>query len=249
MAAILFFNPKPGTDFAAGDKLYFYTTATTTDLTVYQDSALSTPHAQPVVADADGVFAPIYIDATGDTPRVKLFSSADVEKWDVDPVPISDLTALTASVATNTADIATLEGQMTTAEAEIDALQVESSDYETRITALEGESVSTAFSETVLYDNLSAPTSGSLTLSESYKNFDALLCLTTNGGGSQLTPNFYTKTVLGTGGSFSAVSGRGAVSNAHIGFTVSSNTEFTVSGSSESTRIVRIIGMVFSTLS
>jgi hypothetical protein len=45
----------------AGAKLYFYQTGTETEITTYQDSAAGTPHANPVVADASGIFAPVYL--------------------------------------------------------------------------------------------------------------------------------------------------------------------------------------------
>src|SRR3546814_11697194 len=45
----------------AGAKLYFYQTGSETAITTYQDSAEATPHANPVVADASGIFAPIYV--------------------------------------------------------------------------------------------------------------------------------------------------------------------------------------------
>jgi hypothetical protein len=48
----------------SGALCYFYLAGTTTDLTVYQDSAAATPHAQPVVADSKGMFAPIYVPGT-----------------------------------------------------------------------------------------------------------------------------------------------------------------------------------------
>jgi parallel beta-helix repeat protein len=46
----------------AGAKLYFYKTGTTTNQAIYQDSALTTAHTNPVVADASGYFDPIYLD-------------------------------------------------------------------------------------------------------------------------------------------------------------------------------------------
>jgi hypothetical protein len=48
----------------SGALLYFYLSGTTTDHTVYQEAAGSTPHAQPVVADAAGLFAPIFVPGT-----------------------------------------------------------------------------------------------------------------------------------------------------------------------------------------
>jgi hypothetical protein len=44
-----------------GAKAYFYTNETSTQITVYADTALSTPLSQPVIADSDGVFAPVYV--------------------------------------------------------------------------------------------------------------------------------------------------------------------------------------------
>lgn len=77
----------------AGAKLFFYQTGTTTLITVYQDSALGTPHANPVVADASGIFAPIYVsDATFKTV---LKTSADVTVQTVDPVYMARLAIAT----------------------------------------------------------------------------------------------------------------------------------------------------------
>lgn len=60
----------------SGAKLYFYQVGTTTSITTYQDVELTSPHADPVVADASGRFAPIY---TNVTPfKTKLDTSADV---------------------------------------------------------------------------------------------------------------------------------------------------------------------------
>lgn len=44
----------------SGAQLYIYNTGTTTPQTVYSDSGLTTQHAQPIVADSNGVFAPVY---------------------------------------------------------------------------------------------------------------------------------------------------------------------------------------------
>src|SRR5690554_2021950 len=46
----------------SGAKLHFYDAGTTSEITIYQDSGKVTPHANPVVADASGRFAPIYVD-------------------------------------------------------------------------------------------------------------------------------------------------------------------------------------------
>lgn len=68
----------------AGAKLYFYQTGTTTSITTYQDSAKATPHADPVVASASGLFAPIYVEES--TYKVVLKDSDDVTIQTIDPV-------------------------------------------------------------------------------------------------------------------------------------------------------------------
>lgn len=87
---MLFYLPKvapvSGGSSYASCKLYFYATGTSSDATVYTDSALTTPHAQPVQADSGGVFAPIYVSQTT-AYRVVLKTSAGSTVWDVDPFP------------------------------------------------------------------------------------------------------------------------------------------------------------------
>jgi hypothetical protein len=137
MAAELFFNPRIGTDFNPGDKLYFYVTGTSTALTVYSNSALSSVLTQPVVADADGKFVPIYLNTATGSAKVVLKTAADVERWTVDPYVITDIATLQAQIDDVEADTDALLGRMSDAEAEIDTLQAESTDYESRIAALE----------------------------------------------------------------------------------------------------------------
>lgn len=78
-----------------GAKLTFTQTGGTTPQNTYQDILLTTPHANPVVADAAGVFAPIYLDAALPNYRVKLTTSADVLVWQVDDYPSNQNTAQT----------------------------------------------------------------------------------------------------------------------------------------------------------
>lgn len=54
------FNPSTG-ERAGGALAYFYVGGTTTPLAVYTTDDGATPHAWPVVADANGVFPPIFI--------------------------------------------------------------------------------------------------------------------------------------------------------------------------------------------
>ena len=51
----------PNGNVAAGASIYFYTGNSTTPLIVYQDAALTVPHAWPVVANTVGVFPAIYV--------------------------------------------------------------------------------------------------------------------------------------------------------------------------------------------
>lgn len=51
------------TEVAGGAKLYVYEAGTTTPLDTYSDSGLSTPNANPVVADANGRFGAIFLAA------------------------------------------------------------------------------------------------------------------------------------------------------------------------------------------
>ena len=68
-----------------GALLYFYENGTSTPKVVYQDIALTTPHAHPVVAYDNGNFPPIFLDGTY---RVELKNAAGVTQpqWPVDNV-------------------------------------------------------------------------------------------------------------------------------------------------------------------
>ena len=72
----------------AGAQLYFYEAGTTTPITTYTTDAISVAHNHPVVADSDGVFAPIFINQeVNATYRMQLYTSADVLKKDIDNLP------------------------------------------------------------------------------------------------------------------------------------------------------------------
>lgn len=90
MAGSIFVRPKVAPINAggvpySGAKYTFYLTSTSTLASVYTDAALTTPHSNPVVADANGVFAPIWLDPAV-TYRARLTTSSDVLIEDVDPV-------------------------------------------------------------------------------------------------------------------------------------------------------------------
>lgn len=71
----------------ASANLYFYATGTSTPQNTYQDEALTTPHSNPVVADAAGVFAVIYFDPALPDYRVRLETSAAALVYQVDGIP------------------------------------------------------------------------------------------------------------------------------------------------------------------
>lgn len=73
-----------------GAKWYFYETGTLNLTPVYTDASLSTPHTNPVIADASGLFPPIYLDPAV-TYRATQKTAGDVEIEDVDPVNTADL--------------------------------------------------------------------------------------------------------------------------------------------------------------
>lgn len=71
-----------------GARAYTYTVGTTTPLTTYSDIGLTTPHANPVVADSEGVFAPIYAPTTANV-KVVLKTSADVTLRTIEEIPVT----------------------------------------------------------------------------------------------------------------------------------------------------------------
>lgn len=69
----------------AGAKLQFYLTGTTTPTNVYTTVACTVAHANPVVADSGGLFAPIYLDPAV-TYRCQLKTSGGSVILDIDPL-------------------------------------------------------------------------------------------------------------------------------------------------------------------
>jgi hypothetical protein len=69
----------------SGAKAYFYESGTTTPLDTYQDSARTTPHANPVVADSAGVLPVIYFDPSR-AYKLTLKTASDVDLYTADPV-------------------------------------------------------------------------------------------------------------------------------------------------------------------
>lgn len=75
-------------DPVSGAKAYFYEAGTTTPLDTYSDSALSTPNANPVIADSAGRFGDIFV-ATDDYKLV-LKDADDVTIKTIDDISITD---------------------------------------------------------------------------------------------------------------------------------------------------------------
>jgi hypothetical protein len=80
-----------GGDNYASAKYYFYISGTTTPAAIYTDADRTTQHTNPVIADAGGVFAPIWLDPLVMYRRV-LKTTAGATISDIDPYPGADIT-------------------------------------------------------------------------------------------------------------------------------------------------------------
>jgi hypothetical protein len=78
-----------------GAKLYFYQTGTSTLQNTYSDAGLTQANPNPVVADGNGLFGPIYLGTASDY-KVILKTAADVTVWTVDPYFASGTSGRTA---------------------------------------------------------------------------------------------------------------------------------------------------------
>lgn len=94
-----------GTSYPAG-KLYFYETGTTTPKDTFNNADLDPSHvnANPVVADANGLFGVIYLES-GDYKAI-LKDASDNTIWTVDPVP----GLASADILTTRGDLLTRDG-------------------------------------------------------------------------------------------------------------------------------------------
>jgi parallel beta-helix repeat protein len=80
-----FANVGDGITPADGAKLQFYASGTSTPKDTYSDEDLTTANANPVIADADGLFGDIWMDE-GDRYKVRLYDKNNVQQWESDPV-------------------------------------------------------------------------------------------------------------------------------------------------------------------
>lgn len=78
-----------GTPYASA-KLYTYRATTTTPLDTYTTAALAVKHANPIVADANGIFPAIYTDGSSYDLKVTLTTSSGVEIYTEDNIPVSE---------------------------------------------------------------------------------------------------------------------------------------------------------------
>ncbi len=62
----------------AAARAYFFAAETLTPLIVYQDYSLALPHPSPVVADAKGIFPPVFLDESDEFYRQRVTDSAGV---------------------------------------------------------------------------------------------------------------------------------------------------------------------------
>ncbi len=70
-----------------GSKLFFYITGTTSPQNTYTDEALTVANANPVVADANGLFPVIYMDPRSPSYRVRWETAAGVSLYQRDGYP------------------------------------------------------------------------------------------------------------------------------------------------------------------
>jgi hypothetical protein len=83
-------NPLPGA------LIYVYQTGTTTPVTTYSDIALSTPHANPIEADAAGRFGPIFYGGSLQL-KIVIKTAAGATVDTIDPTPKWSATTITAA--------------------------------------------------------------------------------------------------------------------------------------------------------
>lgn len=79
-------------DIVSGAKAYFLERGTVTPMTVYEDETATTPHATPVLADAAGVFPPVFV-LTGFKVDIRDDLGASLPGYPSDPGFISTATA------------------------------------------------------------------------------------------------------------------------------------------------------------
>lgn len=80
----------------AGALAYVYLTGTTTPVTVYSDTGLTTPHAQPIVANAAVLFAQAFYSGAS-ALKVVYKTAAGVTRYTRDPAPLASISTSEAA--------------------------------------------------------------------------------------------------------------------------------------------------------
>lgn len=101
-------NPIFGYVPASGDKFYLFAEGTTTPVTTFSDAALTSSQSHPVVADANGTMAQPFVEAG--TYRVRVTSSADVVKHDIDGVEVVDALQVASNLSGNNGNVLGVDG-------------------------------------------------------------------------------------------------------------------------------------------
>lgn len=95
-----------------GGRMYFYESGTTTPFDTFAEDTLSTPNANPVVADERGFLPPIFLQNAD--YKVVLKDADDVQIWTADPV--SPFVPTSTSAPTQTVLEITIDGNQQTPE-------------------------------------------------------------------------------------------------------------------------------------
>ncbi len=95
--ASLYVPSRAGSPTGNGYKLYFYETGTTNPINTYSQSDLAMGHenTNPVVADSNGLFGPIYLLPTPDY-KVILTNAVGTAIWTTDPILTAAVSVVTA---------------------------------------------------------------------------------------------------------------------------------------------------------
>ena len=101
MSDLISFNPVRALDAngnpVAGARAFFYTSGTTTPVTVFSDAAEQTPHPSPLLADAEGVFPPVFRSGQPIKVDVQTPGGESLNGFPLDPVLTAPASGAAAS--------------------------------------------------------------------------------------------------------------------------------------------------------
>lgn len=168
----------------AGAKLLTYQTSTSTPKATYSDSGLTIANANPVVADAGGLFGEIFLDA-GDY-RFVLTDANDVTIWTSDPVAgASDALPLSGG---------TMTGPLVLAEDPVQPLEAATKQYVDRV-MLDTLSITSATAAAALTvgidDTFQTYEIDIVGIKPATDNANLLMQWSNNGGSSYTATNYY----------------------------------------------------------